>query len=92
MRKQRGAHGQWASLYGTTTVRLEPWFSYPSDGPQYELLVFDDAGDVIVPLNEWYRLMKGYGAQRTRDTYLGILRPWFGFLAQRGFAWNARPV
>jgi integrase len=55
------------------------------------LLVFDDAGDVIVPLNEWYRLMKGYAAQRTRDTYLGVLRPWFGFLAQRGFAWNARP-
>jgi integrase len=91
MRKQRGAHGQRASLYGTTTLRLEAWFSYPRDGPQYELLVFDDAGDVIVPLNEWYRLMKGYGAQRTRDTYLGILRPWFGFLAQRGFAWNAGP-
>jgi hypothetical protein len=91
MRRQRGPHGQWTSLYGTTTLRLEAWFSYPRDGPQYELLVFDDAGDVIVPLNERYRLMKGYGAQRTRDTYLGVLRPWFGFLAQRGFAWNARP-
>jgi integrase len=53
--------------------------------------VFDDAGEVIVPLNEWYRLMQGYGAQRTRDTYLAALRPWFGFLIQRGFAWNASP-
>jgi integrase len=91
MRKQRGPHGQWTSIYGTTMLRLEPSFSYPRDGPHYELLVFDGAGDVIVALNEWYRLMDGYGAQRTRDTYLAILRPWFGFLAQRGFAWNARP-
>jgi integrase len=53
--------------------------------------VFDDAGDVIVPLNEWYRLMQGYAAQRTRDTYLAALRPWFGFLARRGSAWNASP-
>ena len=49
MRKQRCAHGQWASLYGTTTLRLEPWFSSPRDGPDYELLIFDDAGDVIIP-------------------------------------------
>jgi integrase len=91
MRKQRGPHGQWASLYGTTTIRLAPWFSFPANGPRYDLLVFDDAGDVIVPLNEWYRLMQGYGAQRTRDTYLAALRPWFGFLTHRGFAWNASP-
>jgi hypothetical protein len=91
MRRQRGPHGQWTRLYGTTTLRLKPWFSYPPDGPQYELLVFDDAGDVIVPLNEWYRLTRGYGAQRTRDTYIAALRPWFGFLAQRGFVWNASP-
>jgi hypothetical protein len=91
MRKQRGPHGQWASLCGTTTLRLEPWFSYPPNGPRYELLVFDDVGEVIAPLNEWYRLMQGYGAQRTRDTYLAALRPWFGFLVRRGFAWNASP-
>lgn len=71
MRKQHGPHGQWASLYGTSTLRLEPWFSCPSDSPRYELLVMDDTGDVIVPLDEWYRLMRGYGAQRTRDTYCG---------------------
>ena len=61
MRKQRGLHGRWASLYGTTTLRLGPWFSYPPDGPRYELLVFDDEGELIVPRNEWYRLMQGTG-------------------------------
>ena len=45
MRIQRGPHGQWASLYGTRTLRLKPWFSYPPDGPRYDLLVFDNAGD-----------------------------------------------
>src|SRR5713226_4919439 len=35
--------------------------------------------------------MKGTGASRTRDTYLAVLRPWFGFLAKNGYQWNARP-
>ena len=91
MREKRGPRGRWASLYGTTTLRLQPWFSYPGDGSQYELLVFDDAGDVVVPLNEWYRLMHGVGAACTRDTYLGVLRPWFGLLGKQGYTWNARP-
>jgi hypothetical protein len=25
------------------------------------------------------------------DTYLAVLRPWFAFLNERGFHWNARP-
>jgi len=54
-------------------------------------LVFDAAGQLIVPLNEWYRLMQGVGAARTRDTYLAVLRPWFGFLARHGYPWNAWP-
>ena len=41
---------------------------------------------LVVPLNEWYHLMKGSGAARTRDTYLAVLRPWFGFLAKHGAA------
>ncbi len=35
--------------------------------------------------------MHAMGAARTRDTYLAVLRPWFGFLDERGLAWNARP-
>jgi hypothetical protein len=35
--------------------------------------------------------MQGVGAARTRDTYLAVLRPWFGFLTGHGYEWNARP-
>ena len=85
MRTQRGPRGQFSSLYGTTTLRLPPEFPYPPGGPRYERLVFDTKDQLIVPLNEWYHLMKGTGAARTRDTYLAVLRPWFGFLAEHGY-------
>src|SRR5438128_1467359 len=91
MRTQRGPRGQFSSLYGTTTLRLKPEFPYPPGGARYERLVFDANDQLIVPLNEWYHLMKGVGAVRTRDTYLAVLRPWFGFLAKHGYQWNARP-
>ena len=39
MRSRRGSHGRFASLYGTTTLRLGIDFQYPLDGPRYELLV-----------------------------------------------------
>jgi integrase len=91
MRSQRGARGRFSSLYGTTTLRLGPDFPYPPGGPRYERLVFDAEGQLIAPLNEWYRLMLGVGAARTRDTYLAVLRPWFGFLDEHGFEWNAQP-
>src|SRR5258708_19517760 len=91
MRSKRGAQGRFSSLYGTSTLRLELDFPYPPGGPRYERLVFDRDGQLIVPLNEWYRLMHRIGAHRTRDTYLAVLRPWCGFLAERGYQWNARP-
>ncbi len=91
MRTQRGPRGQFSSFYGTTTLRLPPEFPYPPGGPRYERLVFDAKDQLIVPLNEWYHLMQGTGAARTRDTYLAVLRPWFGFLAKHGYLWNARP-
>ncbi len=91
MRTQRGPRGQFSSFYGTTTLRLPPEFPYPPGGPGYERLVFDAKDQLIVPLNEWYHLMKGIGAARTRDTYLAVLRPWFGFLAKHSYQWNARP-
>jgi len=92
MRMQRGARGQFSSLYGTTTLRLlKTDFPYPTGGPRYERLGFDANDQLIVPLNEWYFLMKGFGAARTRDTYLAVLRPWFGFLTKHSYQWNARP-
>jgi integrase len=91
MRTQRGSRGQFSSLYGTSTLRLGAEFPYPPGGPRYERLVFDGDDQLIVPLNEWYRLMEGVGAARTRDTYLAVLRPWFGFLAKHGYQWNAQP-
>jgi hypothetical protein len=91
MRSQRGARGRFSGLYGTGALRLEPDFPYPSGGPRYERLVFDRDGQLIVGLNEWYRLMRGIGAARTRETYMAVLRPWFGFLTQHGYQWNARP-
>src|SRR5216683_7560812 len=91
MRTQRGPRGQFSSLYGTSTLRLGAEFPYPPGGPRYERLVFDADGQLIVPVNWWYRLMEGVGAARTRETYLAVLRPWFGFLAKHDYAWNARP-
>jgi integrase len=91
MRSQRGARGRFSSLYGTSALRLEPDFPYPPGGPRYERLVFDRDGQLIVGLNEWYRLMRGICAARTRETYMAVLRPWFGFLTEHGYQWNARP-
>ena len=59
MRTQRGPRGQFSSLYGTSTLRLAAEFPYPPSGPHYERLVFDADGQLIVPLNEWHRLMRG---------------------------------
>jgi hypothetical protein len=61
-RTQRVPQGQFSSLYGTTTLRLGAEFAYPPGGLRYERLVFDNDGQLIVPLNEWYRLMHGVGA------------------------------
>jgi integrase len=91
MRTQRGPRGQFSSLYGTSTLRLGPEFPYPPSGPHYQRLMFDANGQLIVPVNEWYRLMEGVGAARTRETYLAVLRPWFGFLAKHSYPWNAPP-
>jgi hypothetical protein len=91
MRSQRGARGRFSSLYGTMTLRLGGDFPFPAGGPRYERLVFDCDGQLIVGPNEWYRLMHGVGAARTRETYLAVLRPWVGFLGRHGYPWNAQP-
>jgi hypothetical protein len=55
------------------------------------LLVVDCSGQLIVLLNEWYLLTRGVGAEPTRNTNLAVLRPWFGFLSEHQYAWNAGP-
>jgi hypothetical protein len=30
-------------------------------------------------------------AARTRETYMAVLRPWFGFINEHGYQWNAGP-
>src|SRR4051812_15092070 len=59
MRTQRGSRGRFSSLYGTTTLRLPPEFPYAPGAPRYERLVFDANDQLVVPLNEWYHLMRG---------------------------------
>jgi hypothetical protein len=46
---------------------------------------------LIVAPNEWYRLTHRVGAASTRETYPVVFRPWFGFLGQNDYQWNARP-
>lgn len=85
MRILRGAKGRFRSEYDLLKLRVRD--------PEipYTLLVFDPTGDLVAPLNEWYRLRTGAVADRTRETYLAMLLPFFGFLLQNGYAWDAKP-
>jgi hypothetical protein len=60
-------------------------------GSPYRRLVFDRDWHPVGPLNEWYRLRAGVGAPSTRDTYLRVLTPFFGFLLLNDLAWDAEP-
>jgi site-specific recombinase XerD len=57
----------------------------------YRRLVLDRDWHPVGPLNEWYRLRAGVGAPSTRDTYLRVLTPFFGFLLLNEWAWDAEP-
>jgi site-specific recombinase XerD len=57
----------------------------------YRRLVLDRDWRPVGPLNEWYRLRAGVGAPSTRDTYLRVLTPFFGFLLLNEWAWDAEP-
>ena len=58
---------------------------------RYELLVLDRTWSPVAPLNEWYRLRKDRGSPRTRQTYLAMLCPFFGYLLDHAYRWNAEP-
>ncbi|MBV9896293.1 MAG: tyrosine-type recombinase/integrase [Chloroflexi bacterium] len=86
MRELRAsATGRYASSVGFRKLQVtEP-------ESQYELLIFDRSWSPVVPLNEWYRLRKNRGSPRTRQTYLAMLCPFFGYLLDHVYAWNADP-
>ena len=58
---------------------------------RYELLVCDKDWKLVAPANEWYRLRKGVGSPRTRETYLAMLLPFLGYLAEQSWRWDAEP-
>jgi len=61
-------------------------------GSPYRRLVLDRDWRPVGALNESYRLRAGVGAPSTRDTYLRVLSPFFGFLLMHNFAWDAEPM
>jgi len=82
---QRGADGRFRSTVGFRKLRV------PIPDNRYELLVFDKDWQLVAPANEWYRLRKGVGSPRTRETYLAMLLPFLGYLAERSWRWDAEP-
>jgi hypothetical protein len=60
-------------------------------GSHYEVLFVEESGRLIVALTEWYRLRSTFGPTSTRDTYLSCLLPFFAFLSEKGYAWDASP-
>lgn len=82
---QRGAYGRFLSTVGFRKLRV----TIPDS--RYELLVFDKDWKLVAPANEWYRLRKGVGSPRTRETYLAMLLPFLGYMAERSWPWDAEP-
>jgi len=60
-------------------------------GAPYEVLFVDQHGHLIVALTEWYRIRSTFGPTSTRETYLSCLLPFFAFLSEKGYAWDASP-
>jgi len=58
---------------------------------RYPLLIVDPSGLPVFPLCEWYRRKKEFEPGRTPDTYLDMALPYFSFLQQKGYSWNAPP-
>jgi hypothetical protein len=84
MRAKGRKHGRFIALSGLKKVSGPP-------GSRFPLLIVDTMGLPVFPLCEWYRRKKEDDSGRTPDTYLEMLLPYFGFLIQKGYAWNAAP-
>ncbi|SRR6266487_1078005 len=84
MRTKERHQGRFLSTSGLQKLVTRP-------GGRYELVIIDGQGRPVSHLTEWYRLRKGYGSVRTRQTYLDMLLPFTGFLLSRGLRWNDSP-
>lgn len=84
MRAKGRKQGRFMALSGLKKVSGPP-------GSRFPLLIVDATGLPVFPLCEWYRRKKEDDGGRTPDTYLEMLLPYFGFLIQKGYAWNAAP-
>jgi hypothetical protein len=84
MRAKGRQHGRFVALSGIKKVKAPPESRFP-------LIIIDSTGLPIFPLCEWYRRKKEYDDGRTPDTYLEMILPYFGFLSQKGYAWNEPP-
>src|SRR5215469_17819600 len=76
--------GRFASTVGFRSLRVA------DETSQYRELIFDGQWRLVAQLNEYLRLRQG-GSPRTARTYLAVLRPFVGFLIDRGYAWNDEP-
>ena len=83
--QSRRETGRFVSAYGMHVISGPP-------GSPYRRLVLDRDWRPVGALNEWYRLRANVGAPSTRDTYLRVLSPFFGFLLMHGWAWDAEPT
>ena len=78
--EHKRAGGRFVSAYGMHVIAGPP--------SPYRRLVLDRDWHPVGPLNEWYRLRAGVGAPSTRDTYMRVLTPFFGFLLLNNWAWD----
>lgn len=83
--QQRKPNGRFGSSAGFHVLRISD-----PESP-YDFLVFDRAGTLVAPINLWGRLRRGRGSMKTREAYLDMLLPWFGWLQDHGYPWNGEP-
>ncbi len=58
---------------------------------RYKVVFLDQQDRIVVALTEWYRIRSIQGPVSTCNTYLSCLLPYFTFLCDKGYAWNAPP-
>ena len=82
--RTRRQSGRFVSAYGMHIISGPPGSPYPR-------LVLDRDWQPVGALNEWYRLRANVAAPSTRDTYLRVLSPFFGFLLMQNWPGTLSP-